>query len=350
MADEHKAWLDGATAEELLRGRAAGPAGPGADPRAREEAARLRAALDALAPSRADRGELPGEAAALAAFRAAHAKRSAAASATARTAADGGADRTGVPDEPVIDLAPIPVVRIPAQRRHGSPARLGLAAALAGVAVGGIAAVAGAGLLDRAVHLTAGPAPAVSVSADSDRTPAGETAGPTPLPQLRPAPEGGGGLASLGPGFSLPPDGQARTPLDAAPSLSLPPGVVRSPGTGGGGAAGTDGTRNTFTDKNGGTGHGDGTAGGGADKDRDLQAKNRPEELCRDHRANKLGEDRKEYLALIAGGSAKVPRFCATLLDAPRSGTPQGGTVDPGSVVSPSPVANPGGPLGFRTR
>ncbi|MEW1633830.1 hypothetical protein AB0469_07140 [Streptomyces sp. NPDC093801] len=345
MADEHKAWLDGATAEELLRGRAAGPVGPGADPRARAGAERLRAALDALTPPPAGSGELPGEAAAVAAFRAAHATRAAAAVAAAGRP---GAPGTGAPEEPVIDLAPIPVVRIPAQRRYGTPARFGLAAALAGVAVGGIAAVAGTGLLDRAVHLTAGPAPAVSVSADSDRTPAGETAGPSPeVPLLRPTPEGGGGLASLGPGFSLPPGGQTRIPLDTAPSVSRPPGAATTPGTGGGGAAGTDGTRNTFTDKTGGGSGGD----GGADKDGRESGRDRPEDLCRDHLANKLAEDRKQYLARIAGGLAKVPRFCATLLDAPRSGTPQGGSVDPGSVVVPSPTpANPGGPLGFRTR
>ncbi|MEU3404726.1 hypothetical protein ABZ766_12360 [Streptomyces sp. NPDC006670] len=339
MADEHKAWLDGATAEELLCGRAAGPVGPGADPRARAEAARLRAALDALAPPTADRGELPGEAAALAAFRAAHATRAAAA---ARVAG------AGLPDEPLVDLAPIPVVRIPAQRRHGTHARFGLAAALAGVAVGGIAAVAGTGLLDRDARLTAGPAPAVSISADSERTSAGETAGPSPLPQLRPTPEGGG-LASLPPGFSVPPDGLARTPLVPAPSLSLPPGTVTTPGTQGGGTTGTDGgTHNTFTDKNDGTKDGGGDNGG---KDRDQQVKNRPDTLCRDHAANRLGEDRKQYLAKIAGGVAKISRFCANVLEAPRSGTPQSGTADQGGgVVLPTPIVSPAGPLGFRTR
>ncbi|MEV7545547.1 hypothetical protein [Streptomyces sp. NPDC089915] len=342
MADEHKAWLDGATAEELLRGRAAGPVGPDEDPRARAEAARLRAALDALVPQTADRGELPGEAAALAAFRAAHAHRAPAAVSPATAAAAA----PGAVDEPLVDLAPIPVVRIPAQRRHGTPARFGLAAALAGVAVGGIAAVAGTGLLDRAVHLSAGPAPAVSVSADSDPAPAGETAGPTPVPQLRPTPEGGGGLASLPPGFTLPPSGLPRTPLDTAPSLSLPPGAATTPATGGGGAAGTDGTRNTFTDKN--DRGGDGGNGGGNDKDRDGQGKNRPEDLCRDHAANKLGADRKQDLVRIAGGLAKISRFCATLLEAPRSGVPQGGTADQGSAVVPAPTLNPSGPLGFR--
>lgn len=74
MADERNRWLDEAAAEELLRGEPVEPVGPAADQRARHEAARLRAALDALggvnAPLPAGR-ELPGEAAAVAAFRAA---------------------------------------------------------------------------------------------------------------------------------------------------------------------------------------------------------------------------------------------------------------------------------------
>ncbi|MFD4049993.1 hypothetical protein ACFWSF_31295, partial [Streptomyces sp. NPDC058611] len=69
MADERNRWLDRAAADRLLRGEPAEPVGPSADPRARGEAARLRAALDALAERPAARGELPGEAAAVAAFR-----------------------------------------------------------------------------------------------------------------------------------------------------------------------------------------------------------------------------------------------------------------------------------------
>ncbi|MCX5376365.1 hypothetical protein [Streptomyces sp. NBC_00091] len=116
MADEHNAWLDRATADELLRGGVPGPDGPGADPRARAEAARLRAALDALAPPRPTGAELPGEEAALAAFRAARAK----APATA-AAAGFGAPAAGGAHEPLVDLAPVPAVRIPAQRRPARP-------------------------------------------------------------------------------------------------------------------------------------------------------------------------------------------------------------------------------------
>lgn len=341
MADEHNAWLDRATADELLRGGTPGPVGSGADPRARAEAARMRAALDALKP-RAAGGELPGEEAALAAFRAARAEArpaTAPAVAPAVASAAGGADR-----EPVVDLAPIPPVRIPAQRRPVTASRFGLAAALAGVAVGGMAAVAGTGLLDRAAHLTAGPAPAVSVSADSDPAPAGDTAGPPLVPQLRPTPSLGVDGFSYGPDASRSPGTGMRTLPDVAPSLSVPPGTAAS-GGGGGGAAGTDGTRDKFID-GGGTTTGSGTNQG-------IEAeKPRPEDLCRDNKAKKLAEDRREYLSKLAGGAAKVQRFCATLLDGATKGTAPRSGADQGSAPLPLPTMTPltSGGLGFRTR
>ncbi|MEU9038634.1 hypothetical protein AB0D45_27550 [Streptomyces sp. NPDC048352] len=336
MADEHNAWLDGATADELLRGGTPGPAGAGADPRARAEAARLRAALDALTP-RAAGGGLPGEEAALAAFRAARAEGAQAAGSGAP--AKPGPAGAGRADEPLVALAPVPPVRIPAQRRPATAARFGLAAALAGVAVGGIAAVAGAGLLDRAAHLTAGPAPAVSVSADSDPEPAGDTAGPTLVPQLRPTPSLGGDVPASSPDASRIPGTDSRTQPGTAPGPSATPGTATA---GGGGAAGSDGSRDDrFIDSGGAT-----TDGG-----RDLTGRDkpRPEELCRDNRAKKLTDDRREYLSKLAGGAAKVQRFCATLLDGSTRGLPQSGA-DQGSAPLPSPSSLTGGALGFRTR
>ncbi|MFE1556005.1 hypothetical protein ACFW6V_13640 [Streptomyces sp. NPDC058734] len=349
MADEHNAWLDRATADELLRGGTPGPDGSGADPRARAEAARMRAALDALTPRSAG-GELPGEEAALAAFRAARAgaPAPAAAVAPAAAAAQAGPGVPGADREPVVDLAPIPPVRIPAQRRPVTAARFGLAAALASVAVGGIAAVAGTGLLDRAAHLTAGPAPAVSVSADSDPAPAGDTAGATLVPQLRPTPSLGVDGFSRGPDATGTPGTGTRTLPDVAPSLSVPPGTAASGGGagggGGGGAAGTDGTRDSF-------------AGGGATaesgKNQGIEAeKPRPEDLCRDNKAKTLAEDRREYLSKLAGGAAKVQRFCATLLDGATKGTVPRSGADQGSAPLPLPSMTPltSGGLGFRTR
>ncbi|MGW0302786.1 hypothetical protein ACWDYK_39790, partial [Streptomyces anthocyanicus] len=65
MADEQDKWLDRETAEFLLRGEPL----EGADPAVRDRAERLVAALGALAPPVPAGEELPGEAAALAAFR-----------------------------------------------------------------------------------------------------------------------------------------------------------------------------------------------------------------------------------------------------------------------------------------
>ncbi|RSS99728.1 hypothetical protein EF910_34680 [Streptomyces sp. WAC07149] len=344
MADEHNAWLDRATADELLRGGTPGPVGSGADPRARAEAARMRAALDALAPRSAG-GELPGEEAALAAFRAARAEAPApAAPASAAAAAPAGPGVPGADREPVVDLAPIPPVRIPAQRRPVTAARFGLAAALASVAVGGIAAVAGTGLLDRAAHLTAGPAPAVSVSADSDPAPAGDTAGATLVPQLRPTPSLGVDGFSRGPDASPTPGTGMRTLPDVAPSLPVPPGTAGA-GGGGGGAAGTDGTRDKNADGGG------ATADSG--KNQGIEAeKPRPEDLCRADKAKKLADDRREYLSKLAGGAAKVQRFCATLLDGATKGTVPRSGADQGSAPLPVPSMTPltSGGLGFRTR
>ncbi|EHN77872.1 hypothetical protein SMCF_2599, partial [Streptomyces coelicoflavus ZG0656] len=75
MADEQDEWLDRETAELLLRGES--PEGlESTDPATRDRAGRLVAALGALSapPVPAD-GELPGEAAALAAFRKVRAER-----------------------------------------------------------------------------------------------------------------------------------------------------------------------------------------------------------------------------------------------------------------------------------
>ncbi|MFD8982340.1 hypothetical protein [Streptomyces sp. NPDC059564] len=341
MADEHNAWLDKATAEELLRAGTS-PVAPGADPWARAEAARLRAVLDALTPPRtaAGAGELPGEAAALAAFRAARAAAPGAVPAGVPEAE--GAAAAGGAREPLVDIAPIPPVRIPAQRRGSGPARFGLAAALAGVAVGGIAAAAAGGLLDRVTHHTAGPAPAVSISADGDPAPAADTAGPTLVPQLRPTPQrGGADPATPGPGFSQVPGTETRTiPGFPAGSLSAPPPGTATTGAGFGGT-GTDGGRDKSTDKQ---------SGGTVGRDHDKDAQIKPADLCQDYRSGRLNDDRRERLSKIAGAPAKIARFCETLLDGVRDGMPQSGSVDPGSAILQSPTVKPGGALGFRTR
>ncbi|MGW0375501.1 hypothetical protein ACWDZW_42970, partial [Streptomyces coeruleorubidus] len=99
MADEQYWWLDRETAERLLSGEppeAVDGAPPG-------EAERLAAALRALSaspPLTSD--ELPGEAAAMAAFRKARAER---ADTGAAPADDGGQARTGVADAGLVRIA-----------------------------------------------------------------------------------------------------------------------------------------------------------------------------------------------------------------------------------------------------
>lgn len=215
MADERNRWLDRAAAERLLRGEP--PVGPDADEQARADAARLRAALAALAPAPAGR-ELPGEAAALAAFRTFHAAPARLTDVDPHAAADAR--------EPLIDLSPAPLVRTPAQRRRSAPLRFGLAAALASVAVGGLAAAA-SGLLDGSTHDSAAPGPAVSVSADADPTPSGDVTAPTPGPQPTPLRDREGAAPS--PGASRLPGTEGRKD----------PGVPGStPGPAGTGTAG----------------------------------------------------------------------------------------------------------------
>ncbi|MYS92459.1 MULTISPECIES: hypothetical protein [Streptomyces] len=160
MADEQYRWLDRETAERLLSGEPP----EAVDGAARGEAERLAAALRALsaAPPLTSE-ELPGEAAAMAAFRKARAER---ADTAAAPAADGG--RAGT------ETADAGLVRIGTPRGSGSgdvrrprwarPARLALAAVLAVGMTGGAALVAGTGAL-RAPFGNDEPQPGSSVSA-----------------------------------------------------------------------------------------------------------------------------------------------------------------------------------------
>ncbi|MDQ1016810.1 hypothetical protein [Streptomyces afghaniensis] len=160
MADEQHGWLDRETAERLLSGEPP----EAVDGAARGEAERLAAALRALAAAPPPTsGELPGEAAAMAAFRKARAER---ADTGAAPAADGG--------QAGIEAADAGLVRIGTPRDSGSggvrrsrrarPARLALAAVLAVGMAGGAALAAGTGAL-KAPFGDDEPQPGSSVSA-----------------------------------------------------------------------------------------------------------------------------------------------------------------------------------------
>ncbi|MFF7792140.1 hypothetical protein [Streptomyces sp. NPDC007991] len=160
MADEQHRWLDRDTAERLLSGEPL----EAADGAARGEAERLAAALRALsAAPRPTSEELPGEAAAMAAFRKARAERADAAAAPGAAggqagaeAADAGLVRIGTPGG-----SGSGGVRRP---RRSRPARLALAAVLAVGMAGGAALVAGTGAL-KAPFGNDEPQPGASVSA-----------------------------------------------------------------------------------------------------------------------------------------------------------------------------------------
>ncbi|KOU41227.1 hypothetical protein ADK55_29405 [Streptomyces sp. WM4235] len=338
MADERDRWLDRAAADRLLRGEP--PLGPDADPRDRAAAARLRTALDALTPPMAPGRELPGEAAALAAFRKAHGVARPGTSPTERADADPTAER-----DVLVDLVPAPPVRVrvPAPRRRAAPVRLGLAAALASVAVGGLAATVGTGLLDRPAHEAAGPLPSVSVGVDSDPTASGDLVGPSPTaPQPRPTTpmRDGGGATAGSPGVSATPDGGSRMTPETVGGPTAGPIATSS------GPVGTDDTAQERPDEK---GFGNSTpAGGGKDRERESRVR-AARDLCEEYRMGHIVGERRDHLIRLAKNRANIARFCEALLDGPE-GTKSGPGSNDGSTVPQSPTLNPGGALGFRTK
>ncbi|MFD6226778.1 hypothetical protein ACFWFZ_07835 [Streptomyces sp. NPDC060232] len=328
MADERDRWLDEAAAEAFLRGGPTEPVGPAADTRAAREAARLRAALDALgamavpAPTGT---ELPGESAAVDAYRAAR-------GAARRAAVASGADGAG---EPLVDLgrafpAPAPV---PARRRARTVS-FGLAAALASVAAGGLAAAAGAGLLDRARHDTAGPGPATSVSAGESPVPDAGTSAPPLTPKLLPTPLPDGSNPASPATPSPGPDGRTAPGTTAGPDTST--GTTTIGGGWGGdmqddrsGPGDREGSRDTL-----------GTGELGRDRQREQDSRLKVD-LCQEYRKGRLDDDRRERLSRLADGLLRIPAYCASVLDGERDGTrrrdaPQGGTTLRAPSMSPA--------------
>ncbi|MGW6640878.1 hypothetical protein [Streptomyces iakyrus] len=160
MADEQYRWLDRETAERLLSGEPP-EAVEGAGRDQAEHLARTLGALSAKPPLTSD--ELPGEAAAVAAFRKARAER---ADAAAARAATGGQDAAGITDAGLVRIGtPDGSGGGTARRpRWARPARFALAAVLAVGMAGGVALAAGTGAL-RAPFGGDEPDPGASVSA-----------------------------------------------------------------------------------------------------------------------------------------------------------------------------------------
>ncbi|MFF5975935.1 hypothetical protein ACFY7C_30940 [Streptomyces sp. NPDC012769] len=295
MADERYQWLDQEAAERLLRGEPVDPV----DDASRAQAELLARALDtARTPTAAAfEGELPGEAAALAAFRKAVAER-----ATATAAAPGPAAQGTPTDLGAVRLAPALT-----GRRWGRSLRYGLAAALAAVTVGGVAVAAGTGMLP----LTSEPASGHSV-----------TAADTTAPTVSGSPGDGSGTGTDVPGVPADPDGRTGTPGPTdGPSTTTP-----GPGDSAGATPDPDG----------------GTAGpdpDGATRDKRLV------EACQDYRAGRLTDSGRQRIAGSLKSGETVKRYCERVL----AGAPTTGATQPSASAGRTSGAS-GGPGGSGSR
>ncbi|MFC8533626.1 hypothetical protein ACFUJY_06690 [Streptomyces sp. NPDC057249] len=325
MADEQYAWLDKEAAEKLLRGEPVDPA----EGRPRQDAERLATALDAVArTARPATGELPGEAAALAAFRAAP-RRPRAAGATA--AHD---------DAETAVLAPVHIGRAAGPRgdrpfRWSRPLRFGLAASLACCAIGGVAVAAGSGMLPGPFGRHT-PTPATSVSAaespeelGTDVVPDEETSAPpppgTPAPDA-PTPGGRTGTDSDDEDTARPGDGASHDDRKGEDDAA---GGDRTGGTrtGGGADPGDD-----ASDDGGNEDPGKGNDHGGDDASGSWYAKTL--QACRDYRDGTLDADRRTRLEALAKGARNLDRFCDRLLAAEENGHGGAGDGEQGGDAS----------------
>ncbi|MFC9505304.1 hypothetical protein [Streptomyces sp. NPDC057002] len=268
MADEQYRWLDRETAERLLSGEPL-EAVDGADRGQAERLARTLGALSASPPLTSE--ELPGEAAAMAAFRKVRAERADAAAALAASGATGGQ----AADE-VVDAG---LVRIGTSRGSGSgdvrrprwarPARLALAAVLAVGMVGGIAVAAGTGVLTPFGGDE--PDPGASVSAAVS-------------PPERPL--------------------ESPSPSDEVQGGSTPDDVPSGPAAGGAGGTGRGEAREDAAPK----------PGSGERGDRPGDSRRKIASACRDLRDGKrLDADRRRALRDAAGGT-RVWKYCKGVL------------------------------------
>ncbi|MFJ7194164.1 MULTISPECIES: hypothetical protein [unclassified Streptomyces] len=291
MADERYEWLDKDAAERLLRGEPVDPVGG----QSCTDAERLVAALDAaVRAARPATGELPGEAAALAAFR------TATHSARTRTRANaqvrGGAEKAGRPagtelPEPVrIGAGSAGSGRIRSSR-WSRPVRFGLVASLAGCALGGVAVAAGTGMLPGPFGGDA-PLPASSVSAAPTSEELGSGLAEEETPESAPP-------ASPGTGTSAPaedPSAPTGTPAPGGSGRAKKGGGdERRPGGAATGSAGR--TENGKAPEN------SGNAGSGEWYAKALKA-------CRDYRDGKLNDNQRRKLEALAKGAHNLDLFC----------------------------------------
>ncbi|MEU6224091.1 hypothetical protein [Streptomyces sp. NPDC047042] len=284
MADDDRyGWLDRATAERLLSGESLEASLASAGPEARDQAERLAKTLDSLSVDSPPSGdELPGEAAALAAFR------------KARPVADLTAGAPVTNPGPDIGLVRVGGAgRFGASRRRGvrparwgRPLRAGLGAALAAGMVGSVAMAAGVGVLPNPFRGGDPGRPAATVSA-------GESADSVPV---SPSPDGGTR------GRSVPSQGPDAT----------------TGGSGDQGSAGGGGAK---------IGPGDGKQGSRSDMSLPGDWRGGLASSCRDMRSGKkLEAERRRALEKAAKGAKKVPKYCEKTLNHEPAGHPNPNT------------------------
>ncbi|WP_327115431.1 hypothetical protein OG206_12725 [Streptomyces sp. NBC_01341] len=292
MADEQHEWLDADTAEKLLRGASV----ESVDDHSRTGLPRLEATLRAVRTPAPARGELPGEAAAMAAFREASGSGRRAGAAHPATAAGTGVAlstvRIGAPPE-----------ASPRRRRWTRPVRFGLAVSLAGCALGGVAVAGGTGMLPVPFGGHGAPVPAASVSAAASPE---EMGGEAPEAERSVPPPSAIPEAPRTPPPSEEPDGaEEEKPADGVPP-SVTGGVGSPPSP-------QDGNRDRETGDDGAQGGTDGrevpegSAGG-------VFAKS--VRACREYRADALSKDQERRLLELADGEDNLDRFCDRVLAA----------------------------------
>ncbi|MBW8740831.1 MAG: extensin [Streptomyces turgidiscabies] len=308
MADDDRyGWLDHAAAERLLSGKSPEALLTSAGPEARDQAEQLAKILDSLSVDGPQRGaELPGEAAALAAFR------------KARPVADLSSGAPGT------DLASdIGVIRVGgfgrsgASRRRGvrparrsRPLRLGLGAVLAAGMVGSVAMAATVGVLPNPFRGEVPGHPTATVSA----------AEPRGLVPASPSPDGGTGGKSV-------------------------PSLRPDPTSGGSGDRGIAGG----ADPKAGPGHGKRGSHSGLGLPGDWRG---VASSCRDlHSGKKLDAERGRALEKAAKGLRNVPKYCEKTLKhesalRPNADTGTGTGAGAGAGKTGGDVGAQGGPSG----
>ncbi|MFP3988362.1 hypothetical protein U9R90_12785 [Streptomyces sp. E11-3] len=293
MTDEYDKWLDEDVAELLLRGESLDAVLDASDTPSRARAERLADALGAARdglPPHGDpvpgaTGELPGEAAAVAAFRQAHAS-------------------AGAPaPEPAIAVSPSrggTAAHRPSRIRWGRPMRYGIAAALAACTLGGVAVAGGAGVLPAPFGGDGGskgePRPGTSVSAAV--TPPDTLMSPSP--------------GSPDPGHS---HGDHTDDPSAEPDAGASDGGKKSQAPGGGSPDGDE----------------QGQDNGQPEAGRDLTPQEKRDlyqrvfDVCRDYQNGKpLPADKRRRLERAANGAGNVEKLCDRALAVERDGEGEG--------------------------